>query len=330
MSHESLWSPYENGLSVSGLNLWLQDRFAFGVQYLEALDVVQTWRKETAYGTLFQAGLEGYIKTQQIKGLMRFIQNEYEKQVDKYGLDDQIEWWAKLAIHQTTLFVHNYSDDPELPLSLIHTSERNVKIPVELPSGRCILLNGYIDGEGDGLLFENKVRGKYDPCTLARCLPFDLQYNYYLMLLYQDTGSLPDKVWYQTNRRPGSWGYKGPKKKKAETQDEYRNRVEEHMTASPEYYFYRYIGRPTLLEFQKFCHATLYPMLEAFLDWYDFKLTQHLGIQEENHVDWMTPYGIYNPFTEDTEEKFREYRLTGSRHGLVKRGQECPRNSSKR
>lgn len=306
-----VWSPTDNGLSVSGLNLWLQDRFAFNVYYLEGLEAVQTWRKEMAYGSLVQAGIEGWIKTQQTKGMLRFIQQEFDRQVEEYGLSEEIEWWAKLACHQCSIFVDLYAHD----LPQLTTSERHAEALITLPSGREIKLHGYLDGEGPAILFENKVRGKWDVDVLTDNLPMDLQYNYYLLLL-QSEGTLPDLVWYQHCRRPGSWGFKGPRRKKSESKDEHRLRTEQHMTDNKDYYFYRYFGKPTLQDLEKFCYACMYPMLEAFLDWYEFKMSSD---SPPNRFDWMTPYGLYNPFTEGTPEKFREYRLTGSSAGLRRR-----------
>ena len=310
------WNPINQGVSVSMLNLWLQDKFACKTSYLDGWEMVESWNHALNYGNLVQAGIEGWVKTQQKKGLLRFIQTEYKKQVNQYGDCDDMRWWTSLACHQTQLFVDHYTNDRHLPLSSVHTSERNVRVSIELPSKRKVTLNCYLDGEGDNLIMENKVRGKYDPESIAGEIKWDLQYNFYLLAVYNEKGELPRKVWYQHSRRPGSWGYKGPRKKKSETDSEYLERVKEHMTENPDYYFYRYIGRPTLTDLKRFCHACLYPMLEAFIDWYDYctKTTNDV-----NRVDWMTPYGLYNPFVEGTSERFRNYRMTGLPTGLKKK-----------
>ena len=75
-------------------------------------------------------------------------------------------------------------------------------------------------------------------------------------------------------------------------------------------------GAPSQTKLEQFCFASLYPILEAFLNWYEFVTTESA---DYNCHHWMTPYGLYNPFVEGTEEKFRNYRLTGSHIGLKSR-----------
>ena len=309
------WDPLTDGLSVSGLQLWLQDRFAFRARYCEGWEPVEPWSKKLAYGSLVQAGIEGFIKTEhQLKGALRFIQQACSKEIDKYSLSEEITWWSKLACHQVSVFVDFYGDD----LTKLNESERHVSATITLPSERKIKLHGYLDGEGDGILFENKVRGYWDTEVLANNLPLDLQYNYYCLLLREE-GRLPNTVWYQTCRRATEWGYRGPRRKKRETSEEFLDRVTTHMSANPEYYFHRFMGKPTADDIELFCQVVLTPMLEAFMDWYEHQLKTQLGIEALNKTDWMTPYGLYNPFVEGTIEKYRNYRLTGNTSGLVQR-----------
>ena len=80
----AIWSPVVNGLSLSALEMWLVDRVAFEVSYLRDLEAVEPWNKNMMYGSLIQAGIEGYIKTRQPRGAAKFIQTEFEKQAKKY------------------------------------------------------------------------------------------------------------------------------------------------------------------------------------------------------------------------------------------------------
>lgn len=314
---KSIWHPVDNGLSVSGLNLWLIDRFAFETTYIAGYEEVQPWRKETAYGNLFWSAVEGWIKTQQQRGLARFLQQQYQEQVNEHGYGEEIAWWAKLAGFQAEQFVMTYDRDKKMPLSLVTKSERNCRVTIDLPSGRKITLNCYLDGEGDGLLMENKVRGKIDREAIAENIKYDLQYNLYLLALYNESGEVPTKVWYQTCLRPCGFGY-GVRKKSKEDNDAFLERIKGYILMNPDAHFYRYVGRPTKAGLQKVCHAMLYPMLESFLDWYDY-ITDPERDSKVNRFQWMTPYGLYNPFTEEVKERFRNYRLTGSTAGLRKR-----------
>lgn len=308
-----MWSPLEDGLSVSGLNLWLQDHVAFELYYLQRMEAVEAWNKNIAFGTLVQAGIEGYINSAyNTKGLSRFIQQEYLKQSEKYALSEEIARWARLAVHLTNNFVDHYQDD----INLISSSEVHYKQVCILPSKREITLHGHLDGVGDKLIFENKVRGRWSEEKIAENIQWDLQYNYYCLLFFLTHGHTPETVWYQHIRRPGDFGFRGPKKRKTEDSDDYQTRLFEHITNNRDYYFYRFQGAPSRTKLEQFCFASLYPILEAFLNWYEFVTTESA---DYNCHHWMTPYGLYNPFVEGTEEKFRNYRLTGSHIGLKSR-----------
>ena len=108
---KSVWSPHKNGLSVSGLNLWLVDRTAFELQYLRRLEVVEPWNKNLGYGLLMQAGIEGFIKTGTVAGAYQLQNREFEKQIVQYSEIDEIAYWTRIAGHQLTTFIDYYSED---------------------------------------------------------------------------------------------------------------------------------------------------------------------------------------------------------------------------
>lgn len=314
-----LWNPRKHGISVSCLNLWLQDRHACYMTYIENWQAVEEWNANMKYGNLVQAGIEGYIKTGLVKGAFRFIQTEYKKQIDEYGQNKDMTWYSKLAEHTVNAFIKRYKNDKILPLSIVEKSEENLRAKITLPfSNRDIILNMYIDGEWDKGIMENKCRGSFNREAIAREIKWDLQYNYYLIAKYLTSGTIPSKVWYQHILRPGSFGYRGPRKRKTESMEGLLGRIVVHMEDNPDTYFYRFIGRPTEEDISRFSYGCLYPMLEAFLDWYEY-VTDENRYAKPNHVDWITPYGLYNPFVMGTEERFRANRLTGSTIGLRKK-----------
>lgn len=310
---QQLWSPERNGLSLSGLELFWIDPIAFEIQYLRNLEAVEPWNKNMSYGTLVQAGIEGFIKTRQPRGASKFIQTEYEKQVSRYEDYDEIAWWAGMANKQVEVWIKRYAED--LDTYKVTKSEEHHKVMLTLPSGRQILLHGYVDGEGEDIFMENKCRSEYNEESIAREIDMNLQVNFYLLLFKARYDHIPSRIWYQHIRRPGGWGYRGPSQKKSETREEYRQRLADHMNAEQDYHFYRYWIRPDEQRFERFLHGCLYPKLEAFLDWYTY-MTHPNRKEQINRYHWMTPYGLYNPFTEGTPERFRNYRLTGSTMGL--------------
>jgi len=308
-----VWSPQQNGLSLSGLELWLVDKVAFEVSYLKNMEAVERWNKNMSYGLLVQAGIEGFIKTREMRGAAKLIHNTFEKQCREYDDYEEIAWWTALAQHKVTTWVDMYGAD--LDKYGVTKSEQNHKLNLTLPSGRSIILNGYLDGEGADIIMENKCRGEWNEEELAREIDLNLQINFYTLLYFGTYGKLPTKIWYQHIRRPGGFGYSGPRQKSKETRTEYRNRLVEHINQEREYHFFRYWIRPNTERHERFMQECLYPMLEAFLDWYEY-MTHYNRREEVNRVHWIQPYGLYNPFTEGTQERFRNYRLTGSTLGL--------------
>ena len=141
---KQIWSPTAHGLSVSGLELWLVDRTGFELSYLRNLEAVEPWNKNIHYGSLVQAGIEGYIKTRNLAGVKKFIETETKKQLKAYPDWDDILWWAEMARQTVYQYVEVYGRD--LDKYQVRASERHHQIELKLPSGRMIKLHGYIDG----------------------------------------------------------------------------------------------------------------------------------------------------------------------------------------
>jgi len=272
------------------------------------------------YGSYFQACFEGFIKTgNQYRGAHAWLDQVVRKDKRLFGPSryQDIKWWSSLALEHFYLFVKKYEEDPDLPLSAVDDSERNIRVEITLPSERKLTLNTYLDGEGgDALMYEGKCRAKIDREGVAKEIRWDLQYNVYLLAKYTSSGILPEQVWYQTNLRPCGFGYRGPAKRKSESMEEFQQRILSDMAEDPDKYLYRFIGRPLMSELERFCHGCLYPMLEAFLDWYDYVVDPAGKV---NKYDWVTPYGLFNPLLQDMQEDYRNYRLTGLPVGLVHR-----------
>lgn len=313
-----LYNPTKHGLSVSALSLWHVDKTAFYARYILGYTEVMPWQLKMAYGTFVQAGIEGYVKLRTRSGSAKFIQNCYEKDLAKYGYSDEMFYAFKLACIQCDLFVCQWKE----VLDSCTDSERNLRPVLSLPSGRHVVMNCYLDGEGDRkkelFILENKVRAKVDREEISQYISLDLQLNYYLLAYYLETGQLPKKVHYFTQLRPNSFGYRGPRRKKKESIGDYHERIKTHIQDNPDYYTYRYVVQPTEASLHRFCQRCLYPMVENLLDWYEY-VTADPQTRGVNKVDYMTPYGIYNPFTNEVQEAYRQFRLSGSTTGLIKR-----------
>ena len=321
MAIKEIWNPPLKGLSVSALNLFWINPVAFELKYFQELEPVEPWNKNTGYGSLIGAGIEGFIKKRTHAAIEEFIDRQYRKDIAKFNEYDDIAWWTELATAQAKLFSNRYASD--LTKFNVTKAETKYKNVITLPSGRFITLSGYLDGEGTDIIFEHKCRGNWNTEKVASEIDMDLQYNFYLLLYYTKIGKLPKYVWYQHSRRPSGFGYRGPKKGKNETKQSYLVRLIKYMTENEDDHFYQFMGIPNIERFQRFLNISLYPKLEQFLDWYDYMIGQphyqRMKTERINTLHVMTPYGLYNPYLEGTDENFRHYALTGSTLGLRKR-----------
>jgi hypothetical protein len=271
------------------------------------------------YGSLVGAGIEGYIKTRQEIGAARFIETEYQKQVAEFGTSDEISWWTQLAQAQVQIWIKHYAAD--LDRLQIKEAETYHELEIKLPSGRTLKLHGYTDGEGPISFMEGKVRSEWDTESVASEIQLNLQLNVYTLMFQIKHGRLPSNIWYQHTRRPCGWNYgsgagsSGPRRKKNESDEVFKKRIITFMNDEPDYHFFRYFVRPNQDTVSRFQHLILFPMLEAFLDWYEWYIHPDRANQV-NRFHWTTPYGLYNPFLEGTAERFRSFRLTGSTLGL--------------
>jgi hypothetical protein len=311
-----VYNPNTYGLSVSALNLWLVNRVAFELSYFHNFEPVEPWNKNTGYGSLIGAGIEGWIKTRELRGVSRFIETQYRQELAKFNEFEELSWWAQLAEHQTRVFVSRYEKD--FDKYDIHEAEDKHKVVIDLPSSRQITLAGRMDGVGKNILFEHKAKADWNTEKVASEIDLDLQYNFYLLLYLATYDRLPSRVWYQHSRRAGGFAYNGPRKKSTESKSDYLERVKDDITEYPDNYFYQFISIPERARFDRFLHICLYPILESFLDWYEYMThPQRKDIVNKNH--WLTPYGLYNPYVEGTDERFRTYALTGSTLGLKRK-----------
>jgi len=321
---KTIWNPALKGLSVSALNLFWINPVAFELRYFQGLEPVESWNKNTGYGSMIGAGIEGWIRHREDSAIDNYIDRQYRKDIAKFNEYDEIGWWSELASAQARVFIGRYATD--FNKYEVFRAETKRKETITLPSGREIVLNGYLDGEGKDLIFEHKCRGDWNPERIANEIDMDLQYNFYLLLYFTKEGKLPKHVWYQHSRRPSGFGYRGPKKKETETKNTYLKRLIKYIQENEDDHFYQFMAVPNMGRFQRFLAISLYPKLEQFLDWYDyltgkprFNATVSKDGPPHNTLHVMTPYGLYNPYLEGTDENFRHYALTGSTLGLRKR-----------
>lgn len=324
MAVKTVWNPALKGLSVSALNLFWINPVAFELKYFQGLEPVESWNKNTGYGSLIGAGIEGWIKTRDLAAISTYIDRVYAREIQRFNEYEEIAWWSELAAAQARVFIARYCRD--FDKHSITRAETKRKETITLPSGREVVLNGYLDGEGKEIIFEHKCRGDWNTERIANEIDMDLQYNFYLLLYYTREGKLPDHVWYQHSRRPSGFGYRGPKKKDSETKAAYLKRLITYIEENADDHFYQFMGKPNIDRFQRFLHISLYPKLEQFLDWYNYMTDKPQFIYSRskhnlsvNSLHTMTPYGLYNPYLEGTDENFRHYALTGSTLGLRKR-----------
>ena len=203
---------------------------------------------------------------------------------------------------------------------------------------------------GSGIyLQENKTKGDIDKQQVERQLKFDLQTMMYLIAMRHDWPSYEVLgVRYNVVRRPLSGGkgniqpHKGKCTKPtyskkdgrelrpskitpAETSEQFYERLRRgYIAAEPDYWFFRVRSEVSADDVRVFRQTCLNPLLEAMCDWYEWTIDNNAFSRDgypnrkisANGLHYRTPFGGYNPLTENGATEYDNFIESGSEAGL--------------
>ncbi len=362
--------PEVDGITQSLLGRFLVCRERFRLLVIEGLKSSEGWNHRMGYGDMWHVCEEAAsAEVRHFKGelsgtdtmLWEDNLNEHtEELLLKHPLErSKIEHWYSVCKTQFPIYVRYWRKHPDNVQRTPLFQEKEFKVPYRLPSGRTVILRGKWDavdlikeGKTSGVwLQENKTKGDVDQRALAKQLRFDLQTMFYLVALKEfqtskgqyrlggegiPRGADIKGVRYNVVRRPLSGGkgsivqHKATKTKRAETSEEFYNRLGDVIREDPENFFFRWRAEVTPKDVQTFRTQCLDPVLEQLCDWWEYvkdvRLTDggdlyhpnETGVRSERPrgLHFRFPYGVYNPMTEGTASDYDEYMDTGSSAGL--------------
>jgi hypothetical protein len=351
-SKEPLWKGPQSedpngGVTFSLLSRWLNCRERARITLIEGLKPTPVFNHRLEFGNMWHECAEGHAggEFEWYERLERYV----EELNSKYPLEQsQIHHWYRICSKQFPLYVKFWQDHPDMGGKQPIYQEEVFNVPYRLPSGRSVYLRGKWDsvdlvtrGVQKGVwLQENKTKGDVKPVQMQRQLKYDLQTMLYLValtehkdlskegLLHSGRDGSIRGVRYNVIRRPLSGGkgtirqHKATKNKRAETADEFYERVAEYIRQEPEDYFMRWNVEVTPKDIGEFKRKTLNPLLEELYKWYVWM--QHCQTYNfdpfgtNNRIHWQHPFGVVNQIDSYGQTDLDSYLETGSMVGLTR------------
>lgn len=299
------WDLYRDGITQSGLRLFLQCRHQFYLTYAEG------WTKREFYSPIFFGSAVHDILASIHSGmsLSRALATfEYNIDEDEKRRTDSevIDHWLMLVQEISAAYkVFWEADESKEWIVRENTFQVEYKVPgAEQP----IPLRGRWDGgfreKGAGnLLLETKTKGQINEEILRHSLPFDIQTLFYSIAAEEaDIFSGPvNGVLYDVIRRPGQ------RRKKDEPLEEFLSRVRKDIVDRPAWYFMRWLHtfKPDTLALWR--KSFFNKALRQLVDW--DRSVKLYGIEESplhfiNPVALSTGWGpapLFNMVTMDTK-----------------------------
>lgn len=330
--------PEIDGVTQGKLSGYMCCRERTRVRLIEGLGNAERFDKVIEYGQFWHHCEEELSAT----GKVSFVKAmEYAQQLAaRYPMDRaEINKWYRICTIQFPIYEEYWREHEDNVGRIPLEQETEFFIPYKLPSGRTVTLCGKWDAvdriQKKGVwLQENKSKGTVDKSSLTRQLTYDLQTMTYLVALWE-YGYKPRGVRYNVIRRPLSGGAgtirkrKGSKNVKAETWEQYYDRLGKILSSTAESYFTRWEVPVSKKDVDRFRKHTLDPVLENLYDdweWWSW-------CYEGNYSHWdaelrrdhfphhlprhyRLPYGVYNKILEGGTGDLDNYLDTGNMVGL--------------
>lgn len=336
-----LWKgPEKDGITFSLINKYLTDKERFRIYTFEGLAQKEEFNHRLEYGNMWHL-CEEYTHKQQ--DWQAPLKSYCQKLCAKYQYDrEHIEKWYNVCRTQYPIYLKHWQNNNIKNTKTEMLSEYSFKEPISLPSGRTVWLRGKFDSvylmstaSGETIwLQENKTKGDINVERIESQLKFDCQTMIYMIALakYCKRNNIKSNIGgviYNVVRRPLSGGKHSivrhkPSKKNpmGESQEEFNKRLGEAITEDATFFFMRWRVRITIDDMINFLQKCLYNLLDEICAWYDLTLGAYesdKNLFEHNRMHYVTPYGLYNPLSDDGKTEYDNYVDTGNSIGLEKR-----------
>lgn len=308
------------GITFTMLSRFLSCRERFRIQYLEGLQVRDTFNHRLEFGNMWHICEEALAASgvgiaPNGNDTLASYCNGLSK---KYPLARQeIAHWHEMCRAEFPLYTAYWTHLKQQHPTTTLLQEQVFDIPYKLPSGLIVRLRGKWDRvdlcNGKVYLGENKTKSQIDPVKIKHQLSFDLQTLMYLTAMQGDQSYLGDikypivGVRYNIVRRSA---HKSPESMLKKIQEDVAN-------GRGGEWFSRWVIDITSDDIQTFKEQCLNPILEGLCDWYGWATSVDPAPEEYGYgIHYRTPFGIFNPMMEGGSSEYDDYLATGSTDGL--------------
>lgn len=300
----SKWDLYRDGVSFSILSKFVIDRERCRIRNVLGL-IHDTGTESLDFGTAFHKLTQYHAMGESLALLKR--------RVTKNSKDTLL---GEMAFEVFKQYAITWKKDDRKKKYI--DSERKFRVPIKLPCGREVHLQGKYDEvfleNGQLWLQENKTKSQIDEYGIEHGLSQDLQTMLYACTMEHMYGRRVHGVLYNVIRKPLL------RQRKKETSVNFLKRIREDIEKRPEWYFIRWRTEITKQDLDNFKKKTLYPLLTQMCLWWESirhnpfdPWTLPDGSVNPHH--FLRPVGVYDPFKFGKGEYF-DYITRGVRIGL--------------
>lgn len=309
-----LWNgPLVDGITFSLLSKFVVCRDRFHIKVVRGLREREDFSEGLEWGNLWHEAEEAHLNGDSVEEALV----EYrDKLLAEYPDEPLVHQSYGMVKRMFPIYVEHWRRSRTERKRMSILAEVPYRVPLDLPSGRGVIIRGKYDGlfrvGRSGRLQENKTKGYLDEEGLTATVHDDLQTGIYqnaARTSYRD-GALhnlgingfesiecPDlrinSTLYNIIMRPkiGEYGFRrrkgrGKAKTGAETERQFYDRVASEIAATPDDYFKRWTVRYSKSDLDRFNRHYLYPLLEQLLDWWE-------SIQWNPMDPWVVPRRVY-------------------------------------
>lgn len=281
----------EDGLSYSGLSLWLNCREQFRLAYIEGWKALWRNKKAADFGTMFHLLLEHNIDPTEDEGWYAcralLLGDDPDADIDEVMVHKALALWIgywryySLEAQDTSLiqWEKEFYFDYEFSYK-----GKDYKLP----------LYGFIDrldwnpAKREGWVGDTKTRDDLDIQDTEGYLRTDLQTQMYYLAHEHMYGCIPRGVVYDLVRRPRQ----APKlvSRKSEERESliaYHNRLVDEVNEAPKSFFHRIYLQRSSQAFEQFRESVLHPIFADFLTWFS-----RLESNNFKKIDYINPVAV--------------------------------------
>lgn len=260
------WDFFRDGITVSGLEIFLACREQFRLKYVEGYQQ-KGYKQAAEFGDLFHW----------------LIQRRHDPRIKNKGPKQQIKLYerqwlgerggsAPPAVRQMQdmnylqaeaiwpVYVDTYPDDDDLEWLELE-GDFSVKIPY---GSRKVLCRGIMDGvfrQRGIVLEETKTKSRIDEQAIEDTLAINVQVMVYLLVLWFKYGEHPRGCRYNVIAKPSTNPWK------TETLEEYKTRLNGLVEMEPEKFFKRWIIEVKPYELDNFYKYWFCPVMRDLEEW---------------------------------------------------------------